>query len=320
MAHGSIPVIDVGPLFCDGEKGMMDVAKQIDHACRTWGVFLVVGHPIPRERTEKLMEMAKAFFSLPLEEKLKVDIRKSKHHRGYGCLDAENVDPTKPFDCKETFNMGCHLPEDHPDVAAGKPLRGPNNHPTQVKGWVELMNRHYREMQEFALVILRALALAIGLKKDFFDTKFDEPLSVFRMLHYPPQKQGTRYPIVCGEHTDYGIITLLYQDSVGGLQVRNLSDEWVDVEPLEGSFVVNIGDMMNMWSNGRYRSTPHRVRLTTTDRYSMPFFCQPNPYTVIKCLDHCHSPSNPPKYPPVRAVDWLLKRFAETYAHRKTKM
>ncbi|KAH8618557.1 putative non hem dioxygenase in morphine synthesis N terminal 2OG Fe(II) oxygenase superfamily [Trypanosoma vivax] len=320
MAGDSLPVIDVGPLFQKEEGSVMSVARQIDHACRTWGFFYVVGHPIPRERLDKLMEMAKTFFSLPLEEKLKIDIKKSKHHRGYGCLNAENVDPTKPYDCKETFDMGFHLAENHPDVVRGRPLRGPNSHPTQVKGWVELMNQHYSDMQAFALVILRAIALAIGLKEDFFDSKFEEPLSVLRMVHYPPQKSQSQYPLVCGEHTDYGIVTLLYQDAVGGLQVRNLANEWMDVEPIEGSFVVNIGDMMNMWSNGRYRSTSHRVRITTADRYSMPFFCEPNPYTVIECLENCHSPSDPPKYSPVRAVDWLLKRFSETYAYGQAKM
>ncbi|CCD11778.1 unnamed protein product [Trypanosoma congolense IL3000] len=166
MASDSVPIIDVGPLF-QRKEGVMQVARQIDHACRTWGFFYVVGHPIPREQLERVMETAKRFFSLPLEEKLTVDIRKSKHHRGYGCLNAENLDPTKPFDSKETFNMGFHLPEDHPDVVAGRPLRGPNNHPTQVEGWVELMEGHYRDMQAFALVILRALALAIGLEENF---------------------------------------------------------------------------------------------------------------------------------------------------------
>ncbi|KEG09306.1 putative thymine-7-hydroxylase [Trypanosoma grayi] len=171
-------------------------------------------------------------------------------------------------------------------------------------------------MQQLALQLLRALALAIGVKEDFFVSHFFEPLSVFRLIHYPglPEQKGRR--VVCGEHTDYGILTLLYQDKHGGLQVRDLSGEWMDAPPVDGSFVVNIGDMMEMWSNDRYKSTAHRVLNPGVDRISMPFFCEPNPDTLITCLDNCYSTENPAKYPPVTASTWLQKRFAQTYAYR----
>ncbi|EAN96965.1 putative thymine-7-hydroxylase [Trypanosoma cruzi] len=319
MTAYPFPIIDVSPLY-QNTGAVMEVAKKIDEACRTWGFFYVVGHPIPRERFQELSRMARKFFSLPLEEKLQIDIKKSRHHRGYGEVNAEQLDPSAPNDHKETFDMGCHLPEDHPDVVAGKPLRGPNRHPTQLEGWRELMETHYREMQHFALVLLRALAVAIGIEEDFFVPRFVEPLSVFRMIHYPALPKTKEGRLVCGEHTDYGIITLLFQDTNGGLQVRDLSGEWIDAPPLEGSFVVNIGDMMNMWSNNRYRSTPHRVVNPGVDRISMPFFCEPNPNVVIKCLENCHSAENPAKYPPVKASDWLQKRFAQTYAYRKSML
>ncbi|RNE96842.1 oxidoreductase [Trypanosoma rangeli] len=317
MTTAALPIIDVSPLFGDG-GGVTEVARQIDEACRTWGFFYVVGHPIPRERFEQLTQMANSFFSLPLEEKCQIDIKKSRHHRGYGEVLAEQLDPSAPQDYKETFDMGCHLPEDHPDVVAGMPLRGPNRHPTQIKGWSELMERHYSEMQQFALVLLRALAAAIGIEEDFFTPHFVEPLSVFRMIHYPALDEGKGERLVCGEHTDYGILTLLYQDKNGGLQVRGLSGEWIDAPPVEGSFVVNVGDMMQMWSNNRYRSTLHRVVNPGTDRISMPFFCEPNPNAVIACLANCCSAENPARYPPVKASDWLQKRFAQTYAYRKS--
>lgn len=316
----SLPIIDVSGLCANVDGAITEVARQIDLAARNWGFFYIVGHPFNKERMQEVVARAKEFFDLPLEEKLKNDIRENKFHRGYGCLDAEQLDPSKPLDHKETFNIGFHLPLDHPCVAAGRPLRGPNTYPTALPGWREFMDNHYAEMQQFALLLLRCIAHALQIKPDFFDERFHEPLSVLRLLHYPPLESGESMRLVCGEHTDYGIITLLYQDNAGGLQVRKLSGEWMDVQPIEGSFVVNIGDMMNMWSNGRYRSTPHRVRHGNAERYSIPFFMEPNPYVLLECLDNCHSPENPPKYPPVTVVDWMLSRFAATYAHRNTEM
>jgi isopenicillin N synthase-like dioxygenase len=311
----SLPVIDISPLYNDNKDDLLRVAHAIDDACRTWGFFYITGHGIPKERAAELTEMATKFFSLPHEEKMKIDISKTSNHRGYGTYAAEQLDPSKPGDWKETFDMGCHLPLDHPSVKAGKPLRGPNNHPTWVDGWTELMEAHYVDMQKMAMQLLRALALAIGIDETFFVSKFNEPLSVFRMIHYPalPKEKGR---VVCGAHTDYGIVTLLYQDKAGGLQVQNLQGEWMDAPTIEGSYVVNIGDMMSMWSNGRYKSTLHRVVNPGVDRISMPFFCEPNPETVISCLPNCFDEEHPALFPDVKAGDWLLKRFKQTYAYR----
>ncbi|KPA80288.1 putative thymine-7-hydroxylase [Leptomonas pyrrhocoris] len=311
----SLPVIDISPLYNDNKDDLLRVAHAIDDACRTWGFFYITGHGIPKERVAKLTEMADRFFALPEEEKLKIDISKTTNHRGYGTYAAEQLDPSKPGDWKETFDMGCHLPLDHPSVVAGQPLRGPNNHPTSIEGWTELMEQHYADMQKMALQLLRALALAIGIDEGFFVSKFHEPLSVFRMIRYPalPDEKGR---VVCGAHTDYGIVTLLYQDKAGGLQVQNLSGEWMDAPPIEGSYVVNIGDMMSMWSNGRYKSTLHRVVNPGVERISMPFFCEPNPETVISCLPNCFDEQHPALFPDVKAGDWLQQRFKRTYAYR----
>lgn len=310
----ALPIIDISPLFSKDVEAMRAVAKQLDEACCQWGFFYIVGHGIPTSRIEELTVMANRLWALPKEEKLKIDITQSKHHRGYGGLAAEQLDPSKPLDYKETFDMGFHLDEDHPSVAAGRPLRGPNQHP-EIDGWRELLERHYSEMQQMALVLLKAIAIALDAGEDFFTPKFAEPLSVFRMIHYPalPEEKGR---VVCGSHTDYGIVTILYQDGAGGLQVRNLQDEWMDAPAIPGSFVVNIGDMMSMWSNNRYKSTAHHVVNPGVERISMPFFCEPNPDTVIECLPNCHDEKNPPKYAPVRASDWMQLRFKQTYAYR----
>lgn len=314
----ALPIIDIAPLYADDASAWPAVAEQIDRACRDWGFFYIVGHPIGAERIDALLSAAKTFFAQPAEEKLRIDITQTAHHRGYGAIATEQLDPSKPSDLKETFDMGFHMPADHPEVLAGKPLRGPNRHP-DMPAWAELMESHYTDMQELAKTLLRAMAMALDIEHDFFDARFHEPISVLRMIHYPPrhtassaEQQGA------GAHTDYGCVTLLYQDEAGGLQVRARSGKWIDAPPIAGSFVVNIGDMMARWSNDRYTSTPHRVISPLgVDRYSMPFFAEPHPDTLIDCLPNCSSADNPAKYTPVTSAEYLLSRFADTYAYRR---
>ncbi|MBH3338009.1 2OG-Fe(II) oxygenase [Pseudomonas mendocina] len=317
----ALPIIDIAPLYADDASAWPAVAEQIDRACRDWGFFYIVGHPISAERIDALLGAAKTFFAQPAEEKLKIDITQTAHHRGYGAIATEQLDPSKPSDLKETFDMGFHIPADHPEVLAGKPLRGPNRHP-EMPGWTELMETHYGDMQDLAKTLLRAMAMALDIAHDFFDARFHEPISVLRMIHYPPRHTATSSEQQgAGAHTDYGCITLLYQDDAGGLQVRARSGEWIDAPPIAGSFVVNIGDMMARWSNDRYTSTPHRVISPLgVDRYSMPFFAEPHPDTLIDCLPNCSSADNPAKYTPVTSAEYLLSRFADTYAYRREEL
>jgi isopenicillin N synthase-like dioxygenase len=174
-------------------------------------------------------------------------------------------------------------------------------------------------MQALAQTLLRAMTLALDIDRDFFDSRFHEPISVLRMIHYPPRHTASSADQQgAGAHTDYGCITLLYQDDAGGLQVRHRDGQWIDAPPIAGSFVVNIGDMLARWSNDRYTSTPHRVISPLgVDRYSMPFFAEPHPDTEISCLPNCSDAANPPKYPSVTSAEYLLSRFADTYAYRR---
>lgn len=247
----SLPIIDISQLYGDEPSAWQTVAEQIDHACRQWGFFYIKGHPISPARIAEVLDNAQRFFALPVEEKLKIDITQTRHHRGYGAVATEQLDPTKPSDLKETFDMGLHLPADHPEVLAEKPLRGPNRHPS-LSGWESLMEQHYRDMQALAQTLLRAMTLALGIERDFFDTRFNDPVSVLRLIHYPPrQTASSAEQQGAGAHTDYGCITLLYQDAAGGLQVRNVNGQWIDAPPIDGTFVVNLGDMMARWSNDR---------------------------------------------------------------------
>lgn len=313
-----IPVIDIAPLYSSDPTDWVDVAHQIDRACQRSGFFYVKGHRVSGTTMNDVLNMAKQLFAQPMAEKLTIDITQSDHHRGYGAIATEQLDPTLPGDCKETFDMGRHLLADDPDVLAGKPLHGPNRYPA-ISGFQSTMETHYWRMLEVGKTILKGIAVALGIAPDYFDSRFTQPISVLRFIHYPPATAITDdQQIGAGAHTDYGCITILYQDEVGGLQVKNREGNWIDATPIPDTFVINIGDMMARWSNDRYTSTPHRVvNQASRDRYASPFFVEPNFDTEIYCLSGCSQPDQPTKYPAISAGEYLLSRFRDTYAYRQ---
>ncbi|MBT3145627.1 2OG-Fe(II) oxygenase [Neptunomonas sp. CHC150] len=315
-----IPLIDIAPLYSEDPSDWVDVARHIDHACQRTGFFYVKGHTIDTSTMNDVVGMAKQLFAQPMGEKLKIDITQSAHHRGYGAIATEQLDPSLPGDCKETFDMGRHLLADDPDVLAEKPLHGPNRYP-EIDGFQATMETHYWRMLELGKTILKGIAVALGIAPDYFDSRFTHPISVLRFIHYPPASALSQdNQIGAGAHTDYGCITILYQDEVGGLQVQNRQGDWIDATPVPDTFVINIGDMMARWSNDRYTSTPHRVvNQAQKDRYASPFFVEPNFDTNIYCLDGCSDQTSPPKYESISAGEYLLSRFRDTYAYRQKR-
>ncbi|PNH79759.1 isopenicillin N synthase family dioxygenase [Vibrio diazotrophicus] len=312
----TLPIIDISPLNSDNKKDWQPVIQQIDSACRELGFFYVIGHGIPQQQFDHIQSMANLLFSLPEEEKQKISIEKSSNHRGWGRLSAEKLDPLGELDCKESFDMALDLSPYHSQVGRCAKLYGPNQYPN-IEGFAQAVGQHYSLTLDVGLKILKAMALALGEKENFFSQSFSLPISVLRMLHYPSQTEETNG---AGAHTDYGCITLLYQDQNGGLQVLNKQDKWVDATPVEGSFVVNIGDLMQRWTNDIYRSTKHRVASPTTGktRFSMPFFVEPNYDTPIVTLDSCLAEKQGQGgYPPITAGDWILSRFEDTYSYRR---
>ncbi len=223
---------------------------------------------------------AKDFFARDAAEKLRIDITQSTHHRGYGAIATEQLDPSLPSDLKETFDMGLHLDAGHPDVLAGKPLRGPNRHP----GHSWLGRPDGAALPGHAGTGANPAARhdpGIGHRARLFRSALQGPGQRAAHDSLPAAPHGDfKRATGAGAHTDYGCITLLYQDTAGGLQVRDVRGEWIDAPPIDGTFVVNLGDMMARWSNDRYLSTPHRVISPLgVDRYSMPFFAEPHPDT-----------------------------------------
>jgi isopenicillin N synthase-like dioxygenase len=319
-----IPVIDFAPFLKGAHEERRAIARKIGEACRNIGFFYLTGHGIPPSATEKVFAEAKRFFDLPLEKKKEIAIEKSPCHRGYFSLGGENLDPKqqlKSGDFKEGVKIGRDLPLDHPLVKAGTPLHGPDQWPTGLPGWHETMQGYYDALVKVGREVMHAFALALELPEHHFDRWLTGPMATLGPLHYPPQKgQITAARIGAGAHTDFGCLTILAQDSVGGLQVRNSAGQWIDAPYLPGSFVLNIGDMMERWTNGVFNSTVHRViNSSGRDRYSLPFFFDPIFDADLTVLPTCMGPGRPAKYPPTTGGQYLLDRINETFDYHREK-
>jgi isopenicillin N synthase-like dioxygenase len=270
-----LPVIDVGPLVGPGSAAARArVAGQIQAACRERGFFYVTGHGVPAGLLDQLAEASAEFFALPLADKLEIAMeRGGRAWRGFFPVGAE-LTSGRP-DRKEGLYFGAELADDDPRVQRGTPLHGRNLFPRQVPELRPLVLAYLDALTGVGQAVLRGVALSLGLAPDYFAAGYTaDPTVLFRIFSYPPSPPGDDGWGV-GEHTDYGLLTLLAQDDSGGLQVRS-PEGWTDAPPLAGTFVCNIGDMLDRLTGGWYRSTPHRVRnLSGHSRLSFPFFLDP---------------------------------------------
>jgi len=285
---------------------------ELGRACRDTGFFLLRHHSVPRALQEQVFAQADAFFELPEEEKAKVSILNTPHFRGWGKQGVESLDETSPLvDSKETFNIGFDLAPDDPRVLAEEMFRGVNQWPN-LPGFAETMLDYYDSALALGIGIHRAFARDLNLDPEHFTKCFEDPLAALRLLRYPPAS-GDSAEIGAGAHTDYGAITLLMTDGEPGLQVRPRGQDWVDVPHVEGAYVVNIGDCMMRWTNDIYVSTPHRVLPPKRIRRSVAMFIEANPDVIVQALPG----TGTPKYPPVRAADYLMSRLDATYAPKE---
>ncbi len=319
-----IPVIDIGPLLSGDAKARAGIAAQIGAACRNIGFFYIVNHGVEAALVDAVFAEAKRFFEQSAAAKAGIAIEQSNFHRGYFKMGGENLDPAKQKadgDLKEGIKIGRDLGADHPLVQAGTPLHGPNQWPQDLPGWRETMQAYYDVMEALGRRLMQAFAMALGLDENYFDHWLNTPMTTLGLLHYPPQVgRITEAQIGAGAHSDYGCLTMLAQDAAGGLQVRNAGGEWIDAPPVKGSFVVNIGDMMERWTNGVFTSTLHRVvNVSGGERYSIPYFFDPDFDAEVVCLETCLAPGQVAKYPPTTSGRHLLDMINASFEYHKDK-
>lgn len=280
-----IPIIDIAPLVGDGDPGA--VAGAIGRACRECGFFYVVGHGVDSALQARLESLAVQFFAQPAERKREIEMaRGGRAWRGWFPVGAE-LTSGRP-DCKEGIYFGAERGDSDPLVRAGTPLHGRNLFP-DLPGFRETVLEWMDAMTRLGHALMRGIALSLDLPASWFADRFTgDPLVLFRIFNYPEiPRGGADPPWSVGEHTDYGVLTILLQDDAGGLQVRSRSS-WIEAPPVPGSFVCNLGDMLDRMTGGLYRSTPHRVRnAARRDRLSFPFFFDPNWNAEVAPIPGC---------------------------------
>ncbi len=314
MPEQDIPVIDIKSLYGSDKAAIENTAALIGEACRGIGFFYIKGHALSLADIEALFSTSHDFFALPEAVKKQVEISPKTGNRGYVPMRGEALDPSKPADLKEAFNIGLELATDDPELLAGARFRALNLWPEQP-GFRRAMLGYFDTALDIGRRLHIAFAADLGLKTDHFEDKLDRPLATLRLLHYPPQPDAVEDgQMGAGAHTDYGCVTLLLTDEVGGLEVRTRSGDWVKAPYIPGAFVCNIGDCLMRWTNDTYMSTPHRVVSPAgRERYSIAFFLDPNPEAIIECLPNCSGPENPARYAPIRGDDYLESRLNPTY-------
>jgi len=276
----SLPIIDVAPLFDAGARGaaLDNVAAKIDAACRDVGFFSIIGHGIPAQLQESLEAASHRFFSRSDEAKAEIAMANAgSAWRGWFPVGGELTSGTP--DRKEGVYFGSEHAPNHPRVRSVTPLHGPNQFPAGSDDLRDAVLEWLSTLRPVADAVMRGIALGLGLPANWFEVDLtSDPTVLFRIFHYPPGDAGADdAPWGVGEHTDYGLLTLLAQDHLGGLQVRAVDGSWIDVEPAPGVIVCNLGDMLERLTAGRYRSTPHRVRNTSAhSRLSFPYFFDPS--------------------------------------------
>ena len=306
-----IPIIDIGSLRDNSDP--YSVAIQLYDASTGLGFIYIKNHGIPQKKIDALRGDGLTFFRSSRENKELVSV--SERHRGWlGYGGAKMKDDAKP-DLKESFIWGYEYQsgevEDHP-------IRGENKWPSFIPNFKENALNYFDSADSLAKTLLEGFAIGLNLKRDFFIKNATCPLSRASLVYYPdqPKKLGDNQFGVSA-HTDFGVLTVLCQDSVGGLQIQDSSGEWFHAPPIEGTLVVNVADLLSRWTNGLYKSTPHRVvNQSGKERLSLVLAFDPNPETIINPSD-IFGENQESLSDPITCGDYLIWRFGKAFSYRK---
>lgn len=316
---GSVPIVDVSDLASDDAAKRRAVGKAIRAVYEKLGFLYIAGHGVPEELTARAFAASRRFHALPLERKMA--LKMNEWHRGYMPIATSTIvtssvaKVTRP-NLSESLMVMHEVAADDPEW--GKPLQGPNRWPGDLPGFREDVLAYDSAQRALAERLTRAIALAFDLDEAWFAPHFARPTTWLRLLHYPPHPpEAPDDQFGSAPHTDYGFLTILAQDDSGGLQVRGNDGEWIDAAPVPGTFVVNVADILMRWTDGVLRSTPHRVRnLSGRDRYSLPYFYDPDMNSVVERLPGPNAGAAP-RWGPVRFGDYVMERLDKNYAYRQ---
>jgi isopenicillin N synthase-like dioxygenase len=323
-AASFIPIVDLGGAGSMNNATRDRIATQIHRACRETGFFYVMNHGVDRRLLDEQFAFAKRLFDLPLAEKMRLHMKNSASAAGYEPIGGQVLDSqdanarAAPPDLKESFYCSLELPDDHPYVVARKRGYGRNQWPADLPGFREQMVAYTDAMRALGDRILASIAQSLELPQDWFVPHFATAGAKLRMIKYPPhRKDAVENQLGAGAHTDWGGITLLAQDNIGGLEVRNVDGDWIEAKPIPETFVINLGDLMARWTNGLYNSNMHRVKNNSSgrDRYSIPFFYSPNPDVVIEPISTCVDDANPRRFGTCTAEEHTAEMFKRSYGY-----
>lgn len=306
LSLSEIPVIDLHAFRHGGLRTRLTVAAKIAEACRHVGFFYISGHGIAQSLIDETFGASKAFFDQPFETRMESAATK-EWWRGYvpSKLEGEGGAVGGMI---QTFRLMLDLPADDPDVVLGKPMHMPNRSVPHLPGFDATVATYMAEMEVLSNTLRRAFALGLDLPEEFFEPFYRRPLIQQSLLYYPPpaSDRPEDVKVGAGEHRDTGAFTILMQDDTGGLEVGHLEHEWVAAPPIRGTYVINIGDMMMRWTNGRFVSTLHRVvNRARVARYSMPYFANPDFESIIAPIPQLIEPGTQPAYPPLHFGSYM---------------
>lgn len=309
----AVPVVDISGLSSPDLAERRAVAQRIGAAAREVGFLHIVGHGLPEALFERLLAAAQGLFAQPAERKMDWYIGRSSNHTGYVPEGEEVFSPGK-VDRKEAYDVSL----DCPDGDASAPMLGANLWPS-LDGFKEPVQAYYAAVAGLARRMFAGFALALDLPEDHFEAHLARPPSQLRLIHYPFDPDAAPDQEGIGAHTDYEFFTLL-RGTAPGLEVMNGQGRWIDAPPVPGGFVVNIGDMLEAWTNGEFVATSHRVRKVAQERYSFPFFATCDYDTVVAPHPRFVSAERPARYPPIVSGEHLFAQTARTFAYLKARV
>ena len=310
-AFSSVPIVNVSGLRSRNADVRRGAAEELGQAAREVGFLYIEGHGIPRTSLLSLQATARRYFAHPLDIKLANHISRSVNHSGYS-PEGEETNASGVAGKKESYDIGVEV--SGPPLA---PMLGPNQWPDDP-GFRRDVGAYYAQLSELAKLLFRGFALALGLPEDRFDTCLIRPPSQLRLIHYPHNSQAQDREGV-GAHTDYECFTIL-SSTAPGLEVMNDEGRWIDAPPIDGCFVINIGEMLEAWTNREFIATSHRVRAVKEERYSFPFFAACDYWTVVEPLPQFIGPDRPAAFEPLIAGEHLFAQTAATFRYLRERL